>query len=83
MACVPSDGSGEMIQPAEDAGPDYTLYTGLYKDVVRFWHPVFDRLREAQDWVLLFFISVLSLSPLPVYLELFSVWFLACLRFSD
>lgn len=30
-----SHGIGEMIQPAEDAGPEYTLYTGVvYKDVV-------------------------------------------------
>lgn len=34
MACVTSHGSGEMIQPAEDAGPEYTLYNGVYKDVV-------------------------------------------------
>lgn len=40
MACVTSHGSDEMIQPAEDAGPDYTLYTGLYKDVFRSWRPV-------------------------------------------
>lgn len=40
MACVTSHGSDEMIQPVEDAGPDYTLYTGLYKDVFRSWRPV-------------------------------------------
>lgn len=70
-----------MIQPAEDAGPEYTLYTGVYKDVVvpgilRLTGSVKLKTRH-------YYFPLWVPFPLSLYLGLSLVWSLACLRFSD